>query len=110
AEIIKAAIESNRTIVIIPVGSPEYGNFESKINSDYEVMGLNLFEPNKPIKESNGRLVENSLEFTLAHELSHFLSDLDNGRLLDSDGKATSIPADEVNAVEMENRVRKEMN
>lgn len=105
-DLINNAIKSDRTIVIV---SSE-DNIPNQVTGHGEknsVMSLNLSNPNKPYIESDGRKVENNLEFTLAHELSHFLSEI-MGYLLDDNGYNMDIDPQEVEAIEVENQVRRE--
>ncbi len=111
AQLVKDAIASGRTIVIVSTDSDIDNAVHGMNAAEYEVMTFNFDLANESYNAANGRNgeeLQKTPETSLAHELFHFLSP-QTGRLLDENGYATDILADEVNAVEVENQVRKEM-
>lgn len=113
AELVNSAFASMKTLVI----GDTYASIENQIGEwnaeekGYEVLAFDISRAKKNLDASNGRNgkeLAQTIETGLAHEIAHFLSP-QTGFLLDSEGRGTYIPADEVNAVEQENRVRKEM-
>jgi hypothetical protein len=113
AKLVNEAFASENTLVIANTDSDITGNQIDKWNSDkgYMTLAFNLEEAVQPLDASNGRngnQLEQTLETGLAHEISHFL-DPQEGYLLNDKGQSTTIAADEVQAVEMENRVRRDM-
>ena len=113
AKLVNEAFASENTLVIGNTDSDITGNQIDKWNSDkgYMTLAFNLEEAVQPLDASNGRNgneLEQTLETGLAHEISHFL-DPQEGYLLNDQGQSTTIAADEVQAVEMENRVRRDM-
>ena len=113
AELVNEAFSSDRTLVI--------GNTQSQIenqidewNTDergYSTLAFDLSQATADLDASNGRNGEalgQTVETGLAHELAHFSSS-QTGTLLDGNGYRSEVAAEEVYAVEQENRVRKEM-
>jgi hypothetical protein len=113
ADLVNNAFASERTLVIANAEA-SIGNLIGEWNAEekgYEVLTFDIGNSNKNLDASNGRNgkeLKQTTETGLAHEIAHFLSP-QTGNLLDSEGRSTYIPADEVFAVEQENRVRKEM-
>jgi RHS repeat-associated protein len=113
AELVNNAFGSERTLVI--------GNTEEHIENQldewnveergYATLAFDIGQATEDLDASNGRNGESlsqTIETSLAHELAHFSSP-QTGYLLDDKGYRSEIAAEEVYAVEMENRVRKEM-
>jgi hypothetical protein len=113
-ELVMDAIMSKRTLVIAE-GKDEVMSFAKneikKGGADHEVLLFDAFNSGGYLSEANGhngqKLAKNA-QTTLAHEFSHFLSPL-KGELTDKNGYGL-FAADEVNAVENENIVRKQLN
>jgi RHS repeat-associated protein len=103
------AVASDRTLVIVETdGSIE--NAVKRGTQEYDVLTLN-FESAEGCYTDKDGAVEKTPETVLIHEVAHFNSET-TGQLLDENGYAYpngGIGADEVNAVEVENQVRKEM-
>jgi RHS repeat-associated protein len=113
AQLVNAAFASEKILVIADTDA-KIPNQIDKWNESkgYMVLAFNLEEAVKPLGPSdgrNGKELTQTLETGLAHEISHFL-DPQKGKLLDDLGRSTNpqIAADEVRAVEMENRVRRD--
>ncbi|GEM_PF-4834493 len=113
AEMVNAAIASDKTLIIASTNN----NVDNSVDDHdvdekgYAILSFNLEQASADLEPENGRNgkpLEQTIETSLAHELAHFLSP-QRGSLLDENGYATDISADEVFAVEMENRVRKDM-
>jgi RHS repeat-associated protein len=113
AELVNEAFSSDRTLVI--------GNTQSQIENQidewnteergYATLAFDLGQATADLDAnngSNGEALGQTVETGLAHELAHFSSS-QTGTLLDGNGYRSEVAAEEVYAVEQENRVRKEM-
>jgi RHS repeat-associated protein len=104
--LVNQAIKSKRTFVIANTKDDVESNVLHK-NKDATILTFNLSNQSTNLDEKNGGVAKSPLT-SLAHELAHFNNPQD-GRLLDAKGSGTSIPAGEVQAIEWENRVRKDL-
>jgi RHS repeat-associated protein len=113
AELVNMAFSSESTLVIGNTIS-EIENQLDEWNTEergYATLAFDLDQATADLDAGNGRngkTLTQTVETSLAHELAHFLSP-QTGYLLDKNGYRSEIAAEEVHAVEMENRVRKEM-
>jgi RHS repeat-associated protein len=103
--LVNEAIKSDKTFVIANV----VNGIDKAISesSSYSVLAFNIDEHTGTYDAADGGVDYNPVT-QLAHELSHFVNP-QRGHLLGKDGKPTKIRAGEVQAVEWENRVRKDI-
>jgi RHS repeat-associated protein len=102
---VQQAIQSEKTLVIF---DPHYEVDHAEIkygDGTYSTLGFDLSKVNGTYDESDGG-VEHNAQTVLGHEISHFNSNMNMGDKLSVNN---NISADEVHAVEVENRIRKDL-
>jgi hypothetical protein len=102
---VQQAIQSENTLVIF---DPHYEVDHAEIkygDGTYSTLGFDLNKVNGTYDESDGG-VEHNAQTVLGHEISHFNSNMNVGDKLYVNN---NISADEVHAVEVENRIRKDL-
>jgi len=115
AILVRDAIASEKTIIILQTHRDIDNHTLGRPNDPYKVMPLNIDKALEPLSSAdghNGEELVSTLETELAHELFHFLSKLKSPgsfALSIDEKKNTGLKADEVGAVEYENKVRKEI-
>ena len=105
AFLVNQAIKSNRTFVI--ANTKVDVKTELSENNNATVLPFNIANSTGTYNEDNGSVPYTPLTI-LAHELAHF-NFPQKGTLLNENNQDTRIRAGEVNAVEWENRVRKDL-
>jgi RHS repeat-associated protein len=100
---IQQAVQSDRTLVIY---DPHYESHHGSLHDtdNYSTLGFDLDKANGTYDAANGN-VEFNAQTILGHEMAHFNSNLEADEKLSVD---KGIGADEVHAVEVENRIRKD--
>jgi RHS repeat-associated protein len=104
------AIKSKKKFVIFDPKNENDHAVLLNYGGNYETLGFDLNQMNDNLDTANGHEgeeLEQNAQTILGHELAHFNSDQD-GYVIDEKGYSL-FGADEVNAVEIENMIRKDL-
>jgi len=113
AEQFMNAVNSDKTLVIFDPSNSNRDHLSLRdAGGDDEAFGFDLSRTNENLDSQNGRNgeeLEANSSTKLGHELAHFNSNV-NGELLENGRRSSNpISAEEVTAVEIENKIRKEL-